>query len=421
MRDTAVRREQPASRHIPYAAHVAPEVIVTHAGDYLQTFRMSGASFESADDEMLNNWHERLNVTWRNIASTNVAVWTHLVRRRDAPRVIAPQGTTFADRLATRYQARLANETLMVNEIYLTVLFRPVMGAAPTLVSRLLSRRATPSDRPERADALEACAKLRQTVAASLARYEPELLGVYPQGERRYSSLLEFLGLLLNGEWQRFVLPRAPISDVLATSRVLFGGETLEYRTPVLTRAGAVLGIKEYPTPTVVGMYDGLLSAPFAFVLTQSFTFLNKATGQGLLQRQHARMANAGDFAVSQAEELIEALDALTSNEFVMGDHHFTLQVLAEVPQGVPEERRLVGLNDHVALARALLADSGMTVAREDLALEAAFWAQLPGNFADRRARRRSLRATLPRWRAFTISPRVGRPVITGETRWRSS
>jgi type IV secretion system protein VirB4 len=37
-----------------------------------------------------------------------------------------------------------------------------------------------------------------------------------------------------------------------------------------------------------------------------------------------------------------------------------------------------------VALARTLLADAGMTVAREDLALEAAYWAQLPGNFAYR-------------------------------------
>jgi hypothetical protein len=26
----------------------------------------------------------------------------------------------------------------------------------------------------------------------------------------------------------------------------------------------------------------------------------------------------------------VDALDALTSNEFVMGDHHFTLQVLAD-------------------------------------------------------------------------------------------
>src|SRR6202030_4543905 len=107
----------------------------------------------------------------------------------------------------------------------------------------------------------------------------------------------------------------------------LFVAEVIEYRLPTETRLGAILGIKEYPTPTTVGMYNALLSAPFPFVLTQSFAFLGKATGEGLLQRQHARMSNAGDFAVSQAQDLIDALDALTSNEFVMGDHHMTLQV----------------------------------------------------------------------------------------------
>lgn len=382
-RPAAVRRELPASRHIPYAAHVAAEVIVTTAGDYIQTFRLSGASFESADDEMLNNWHERLNVTWRNIATPNVSLWTHVVRRRDVCPLTSVTGKRFVDRLAGRYQSRLATETLMVNEMYLTVLFRPITGAAPTLVSRSISRREAPRTRAERANALEACVKIRQTVAASLARYEPELLGVYDRGRLRYSSLLEFLAFLVNGEPQRFALPRAPVSEVLATSRVLFGSETIEYRTPSHTRFGAVLGIKEYPTPTVVGMYDALLAAPFAFVLTQSFTFMSKATGQGLLQRQHARMANAGDFAISQAEELIEALDALTSNDFVMGDHHFTLLVLAEAPVRAGEQR-CGPLNDHVALARALLAETGMAVAREDLGLEAAFWAQLPGNFADR-------------------------------------
>jgi type IV secretion system protein VirB4 len=38
-------------------------------------------------------------------------------------------------------------------------------------------------------------------------------------------------------------------------------------------------------------------------------------------------------------------------------------------------------LADHMSKARAMLADSGLVVAREDLALEAAFWAQFPGNF----------------------------------------
>ena len=130
----------------------------------------------------------------------------------------------------------------------------------------------------------------------------------------------------------------APINEVLATSRIFFGTEALEYRLPTGTRTGAMLGIKEYPTPTMVGMFDALLSAPFPFVLTQSFAFLTKAAGQALLQRQFNRMVNAGDFAVSQAEELKDALDALTSNEFVMGDHHFSLQVMADEPEAAVRE-----------------------------------------------------------------------------------
>ena len=145
-----------------------------------------------------------------------------------------------------------------------------------------------------------------------------------------------------------------------------------------------MLGIKEYPTPTSVGMYNRLLSVPFPFVLTQSFTFLAKSTSQSLLQRQFNRMVNAGDFAVSQAQHLKDALDALTSNEFVMGDHHFSLQVLVDIPDPgdqKSERGRFRLLNDYIAQARGILADTGMTVAREDLALEGAFWAQLPGNF----------------------------------------
>ena len=376
-RSVAVRREQPAARHIPYTAQVSTHIVRTENGEYVQGFRIGGASFESADDAALNNWHERLNVTWRNLASPHVSLWVHIIRRRERTAEAKSGGAVgFADGLAAAYQQRLSQEVLMVNEIYLSLVYRPLVGAATGLLATFMRQRAGKS--PEEADALEACEKLAQQLLAALDRYEPERLGIRRQGGRACSELLEFFGLLLNGESQSIPLPRAPVREVLATSRVLFGAEAIEYRTLTSTRLAAVLGIKEYPSPTIVGMFDGLLSAPFPFVLTQSFSFITKAAGQGLLQRQHARMSNAGDFAVSQAEELVVALDALTANEFVMGDHHFTLQVFADEEGKTDQIKRL---NDHVALARALLADAGMTIAREDLALEAAYWAQLPGNF----------------------------------------
>jgi len=385
-REATMRRELPASRYIPYVAQVSEHVVRLESGDFLQTLRLSGASFESADDAELNNWHERLNVTWRNIASPNFALWVHIIRRRERTPTAPNPRLGFASALADRYSERLGHEVLMVNEIYLSVLYRPVVGAAPGLIARMLSNAPAGASAPELVDALNACEKVSDVLLASLARYEPERLGVYAARGRPHSQLLEFLALLVNGEPQPMPLPRAPLRDVLATSRPLFGSEVIEMRSPSGTRLGAMLGIKEYPTPTVAGMFDALLSAPFPFVLTQSFAFLTKAAGQGLLQRQQARMANAGDFAITQAEELIEALDQLTGNEFVMGDHHFTLQVLADVPSAsaADAERGLKALNDSIAQARSLLADCGMTVAREDLALEAAFWAQLPGNFGYR-------------------------------------
>jgi type IV secretion system protein VirB4 len=399
-RAAAVSREFLAAERIPYSAHVSPTVVRTQSGDYLQAFRLGGASFECADDEQLNSWHERLNVLWRNIASPQVAVWTQIVRRRAAghqglagvrrdaggPGGVDAQlvSNDFAVDLDRRYRARLATEKLMFNELYLAVLYRPSAGVTSGLAARLLARGARDGEQRELADALDACAKLAETLRASLARYEPEILGTYALGPTWYSSLLEYLALLVNGEWQRIAMPRAPLHTALATTRLFFGNEAIEYRTATATRVGAMLGIKEYPTPTLVGMYNPLLSGPFPFVLTQSFAFLTKSAGQSLLQRQFNRMVNAGDFAVSQAEELKEALDALTSNEFVMGDHHFTLQILADLDDtqaAARDAHRLAALNDSVALARSLLADTGMLVAREDLALEAGFWAQLPGNF----------------------------------------
>ena len=81
-RSTALRREMAASQHIPYAAHVSPTLVSTVSGDYVQVFALKGASFETQDDSELNNCHERLNVLWRNLAGPNLALWSHVIRRR---------------------------------------------------------------------------------------------------------------------------------------------------------------------------------------------------------------------------------------------------------------------------------------------------------------------------------------------------
>ena len=382
----AIINDESAAVHIPYTSHVTEQIVKTYNG-YVMAFKLSGIGFENADDDQLNNWHERLNVFYRNISKPNISIWQTVVRHRENTYPDGQFEPGFAHDLNEKYRQRIAQETLMVNDIYVAIVYRPQPGKIGKTAMSFLRRLNSDALTQEQEEALEECQKLQQHVSASLSRYDPEPLGIYQQGAHCFSSLLEYFGLLINGEWQRVPLPRSPLNEVLATTRLLFGSEAMEYRTTTETRVAAFLGIKEYPTPSIVGMFNPLMSVPFSFVLTQSFTFINKAVAQNLLGHQYNRMVNVGDLAISQSEELKAALDQLSSNEFVMGDHHFSLQVQADVFEGVKEAEnlsRLRELNNNVALAKTILGDTGMTVAREDLAIEAAFWAQLPGNFAMR-------------------------------------
>ncbi len=86
---TLLRRERLVAEQVPYTVHVSERVLRTGLDDYLQVFRLGGVSFESVDDAQLNNWHERLNILWRNIASSDVALWVHVIRRRELAPIAA--------------------------------------------------------------------------------------------------------------------------------------------------------------------------------------------------------------------------------------------------------------------------------------------------------------------------------------------
>src|SRR3546814_4782801 len=111
-------------------------------------------------------------------------------------------------------------------------------------------------------------------------------------------------------------------------------------------------------------LFESLLSVDFSLAITQSFTFLSRTAATERFRLRQTQMANAGDKAISQMDELIDAADDLQSNRFVLGDHHFTLTVFAE---------DLKKLRDNMSIARAALADTGMVAARESAALEAAY------------------------------------------------
>ena len=219
----------------------------------MQALRVGGLAFESADDEAVNAWHERLNALWRNVASPHVALWVHVLRRRERgyPPGEFPPG--FARELNERYRARLAGETLMVNEISVSLVYRPQPTAVGAAALRLFGRGESQSAQAELSESLEACAKLRSQVLAGLAAYEPEVLGLGSEADGDGVGAARVPGRARQRRAAVVAAAAAPVSDVLATSRLLFGTEAMEYRTPTRHAARRVPRHQGVPDAVVAG------------------------------------------------------------------------------------------------------------------------------------------------------------------------
>lgn len=373
------RRDNPTARHLPYSVMIDEATVRTTNQELMRTFVLQGVAHESADDEHLNAWQEALNITIRNIASPKLALATHVVRqlKNDYPAGDFEPG--FAADLNEKYRASLTGEQMYVNELYVTVIYRPhgdepVKGAGAFFSGLSKPSREEMIGRLE--DQIHALDDICHQVQKALDIYTPRMLTTYERNGLTFSETLEFLAFLVNGERQRMPVPTGQIKYALGTARLLFGKEALEQRGLTRSKVSAMVSIKEYPPDTQSTMMNGLLGAPYEFVLAQSFTCLSKGAAQSRLSITQNRMINAGDFAESQIADIQVALDQLTSSEFVMGVHNLSLQVKAE---------NIQALANHLADARAVLSESGgMVLAREDVALEAAFWSALPCNFGYR-------------------------------------
>ena len=365
------QRENSLADFIPFSAQVDQNTVRTDAGDYLQVIRVGGFAHESADDQDISICAEQLNQLIKNIAAPDIALWTHTIRMEENNHPDGEFSPGFAAALDQKYKAHLDKSKMMVNKLYVTIIYRP----NPVKVVRLFSKLDRKSDKEKIDDqkaALEKLDEITSIVLQGLDRYNPHRLGCYEEKGMFFSEVLEFLAFLVNGEWQPFPLPRAPLSQALPTSRPFFGREVFELRSATNETYGAMLAVKEYPETTEAGYLNALLSAPFPLVLTQSFTFLSRPVAIEMLKRQQSRMINAGDLAESQIQAISDALDDLAAGRFVMGEHHLNLSILASSPDE---------LKNNLSAARAALSDCALVVAREDLALEAAYWAQLPTNF----------------------------------------
>jgi type IV secretion system protein VirB4 len=376
-RATLMTRELESQEFIPYGRHVDAHTITVGTQGLMTMVEIEGFAFETADNRDINGLQARLNTLWRNVADPRLALYALLIRRRVRRYPGGTSASPFAAVLDVKYQTRLANDTLYDNRHVLALIWMPGTDAevkAATLFATLRRARETHTEADPKA--LKALADATRLVLAELAPLGARQLGLSDHNGILTSEISTVLHHLLGGRLAQVPLTRGAIRHAIHTGRIIIGRETLELRDPGATRYAGMLGIKEYPARTSPGMLNELLALPFELTAVQSFRCIDKASARAILSRKQNQMLNAADKAFSQVAELSVALDDLESNRWVLGEHHLSVAVFAET---------VAALNEHLAAARSAAAAGGAVIVREDLGLEAAWWAQLPGNFRFRK------------------------------------
>ncbi|CDZ55188.1 VirB4 family type IV secretion/conjugal transfer ATPase [Neorhizobium galegae] len=373
----AAARERSMSKHIPYLRHVADTVIKLENGALLSIIRLNGLFFQTEDQAELNMRSLVQNTMIRALGSSRFSLWSTVIRRQVEAGLDSNFDAPFADLLNRRYMAELGDKRMFTNELYLSVLRSGLRGAlaagdtARRLLDRAGTRDAVDAQLRESVSELE---ELVGNICRDFQKYGARPLGIVYRDDEPYSEPCEFFQAVLTcGIPRRMRLPRMSIAGYVGSSRLHFSRRTLQAQGAAREddRFGAMLSIKEYPPFTGPGMLDGLLQMNHEFILTQSFTITDKPIAQERISRLKRQIA-ASDEAGSDVENDINfALNSLMNQEAVFGLHHLTLLCLS---------RDVEGVNRAVSDLGACLTDMNVNWLREDLNLEAGFWAQLPGN-----------------------------------------
>ena len=370
-----IAREKPAGHHLSYAAQRDDYTIETRDGLLFQVIALRGMMFETADSDELNYRKVLRDAMLQSIGSSRFALYHHVIRRRVDMELEATFPDSFSQSLDDKWRARLGKRQLYVNELYLTLVRRPLQGGIG-VADRLRGwlGAAGNSKAANFATEVRALNAARDALMAALSSYSPRLLSAYESEGGLYSEPIEFLGALFNGELAPMQLPYEDLGHTIPARRISFGRNAIELAANghMSRRFSAIISVKDYAAQTTPGMFDALLRLPAELTVSQSFAFIDRKATLDKMNLALRRMRSAEDEAVSLRAELSEAKDQVAAGRAGFGEHHMTIAV-----HGATLEE----LDAHVADVTATLSDLGITAAREDLGLELGFWAQFPANF----------------------------------------
>src|SRR6185437_993797 len=108
-------KEAAIGDRLPYLGHLDEMTVITRAGFLMQTIHLRGFPFETASDDELNYRKSVREVLLRGAASSRLALYHHVVRRKVQPQTMAAPNNAFCRQLDNGWKERLSSRNLYQN------------------------------------------------------------------------------------------------------------------------------------------------------------------------------------------------------------------------------------------------------------------------------------------------------------------
>jgi len=382
--DEARRRPATLADHLPWAALVAPGVVLNKDGSFLTALSFRGPDLESSTEDELMSVRARLNNALRRLG-TGWCLHVQACRRPAEPYPVSDVDVAAAWLLDAERQAAFETaEPAFETDFRLGLTWLPPADETRRL-ERVMFDGLERGGRDWRA-ALDAFRREADAILDLLADTLPEA--------RRLddAELLTWLHACASGRSHRVEPAATPaFLDAVLADEALTGG--------IRPRLGdnwiKVVSVRSLPAATRPGLLDALSALPFAYRWTVRWIGLDKADGEReitrLRKRWFAKRKGLGVLlreaitreevplldtdAAGKTEECDGALAALGADSCAFGYLTLTVTVLDPVEEQAAEKARLVEM---------ALNAQGLVARTEDLNAVEAWLGGLPGEpYAD--------------------------------------
>lgn len=297
----------------PYARPVTDRILTMDGEKVLATVKIKGILFETVNEKILENYFQSRKTLFTSLAQkygSSLAVWTHIVKRKDNLEAQYNFQDSFMAAFSKKYCEQFNHSTFFVTDYYVTFVLKY--------------------------DELqEGISDLNDILSMALGvfkDFKAESLGL---SESKYGipfcDNVSFLSYLFNNEFTPVPLSHERVDTYLSKSDLHFGYDTVEIRNHESdgSKFAVLYELENYPATTYNGMWDFALGLQQEFILCQSTIFISAPKSIKMLDEQ-ANIISSANGSDTDLGELQMGREAVSSGEVTFGDYHASLIVFGD-------------------------------------------------------------------------------------------